>query len=119
MAKEFSEWVGAMVNSIEDLSIVDRFAGDTMTPLQIRMCIANLLVPYTSTEESVADWIAAFSVDLDDKELGKRCVMECSLKQLIGYNNVQAYTHSHGDIASAAWLKDLKKQIKYDTLKRS
>lgn len=119
MPIEFSEWMGRMINSIEDTSIVDRFAGDTLTPLQTRMCIANLLVPYQSTEKSVADWLTAFSVDLNDNPIGHRCVMECNLKQLIGFINVQAYTHAHGDEASSAWLKSLKKHIKYDTLNRS
>lgn len=118
MALEFSDWVGRMINSIEDASIVDRFAGDALTGLQTRMCIANLLVPYTSTEKSVADWLAAFSVDLNDNEIGKRCVMECSLQQLIGRNNVSAYTQTNGDQETAAWLKDLKKHIKYDTLRK-
>lgn len=116
--KEFSEWVGSMINSIEDNSIIDRFAGDTLTPLQTRMCIANLLVPYTTTAKSIADWLAVFSVALDGKPIGKRCIMESNLKQLLGDNNMTTYFNIYEDEESAKWIKEIKKAIKYDTLDR-
>lgn len=116
--RSFQDWVGGMINSIEDNSIIDRFAGDTLTPLQTRMCIANLLVPYTTTQKSIADWLAAFSVDLNDNPLGQRCVMESNLKQLIGATNAHNYLHIHGDEDSAKWLRELKKAIKHDTLRK-
>lgn len=116
--KPFHDWVGDMIGTIDDLSIIDRHPTNELTPLQARMAIADLLVPYQQTERSVADWLAAFSVDLNDQPVGKRSVMEANLKQIIGTDNVTAYATSHGDQLTAQWLRELKRNIKSDTLDR-
>ncbi len=118
MPKEFSEWLGAMVNSIEDASIIDNYVGDSLTPLQVRMSIANLLVPIIMDEDDVADWLAAFSVDLDSKSIGRRSVTELSLRGLIGESNVRAYVETDGSQETVVWLKNLKKDIKYNKLNK-
>jgi hypothetical protein len=117
--RPFADWLSAQIGTIEDLSIIDRHPTNELTPLQVRMAIADLLVPYQQSERSAADWLAAFSVDLNDQPIGKRSVMEANLKQLIGTKNVTAYATAHGDELTAQWLRELKRAIKTDTLDRS
>ena len=118
MAKEYSEWLGSMANSIEDASIVDRFVGDTMSALQKRMVIADLLVPYADDKEYVDDWVAAFSVAMSCDVIGRRKLTEATLSSLIGQTYTALYCDTRTSRDAVAWLKDLKKQIKYNKLKR-
>lgn len=119
MPKEFSEWLGAMANSIEDASIVDRFAGDTLNELQTRMCLANMLVPVILNEDDVADWLSAFAVELNDNPIGRRYVTEGKLTHIIGPIYVKQYVDTTGDKDTVEWLIELKRVIKNGTLRRA
>jgi len=117
MPKEFSEWMGSMLNSIEDASTINKnYIGDELTSFQIRMSIADLLVPSIKHEWDVQDWLGVFSVGLDCGSRGNRSVVEQALSTIIGPNNTREYCDSEDGEGTIEWLNKLKTKIKNNIL---
>lgn len=120
MPKEYSDWIASMAGSIEDGSIIDRHKPEqtnkSLTPLQIRCAIADLLVPNPCDDDLVADWVSVFSIALDCAAIGHRSVTEESLVGLIGRDSVLAYSQADSPSGAVTWLSSLRSLITRDML---
>lgn len=116
MSKEFSQWVGDMANTIEDLSIIDRFPGDGLTNLQIRMLFADMFVPYPIVSAEVDDWVAAFCMALDHSLKGHRKPIQERLDSIVGSIETLRYIGIKNNQEALEWLRGLKKHIRHKTL---
>lgn len=113
MPKEFATWVSELSGTIQDTSawIKPSYDITTITPLQRRMHIADLLVPVVNKEEDVDDWVTSFCVALDQGGAGRRFLTEVSLASLVGKNIYLDYIDTASDSSSKAWLNTLKEKI--------
>jgi hypothetical protein len=112
MPKEFSTWVSEMAGTIPDLSLVDRFEGDSLTELQKRMLIADLLVPTTTSEVQVDDWVMAFTVSVDFNEKGVRTLTHRMFSSIVGLPESRLYTETQTDEEASQWLNSFKHKVR-------
>jgi len=119
MPKEYSTWLGEMAGSIQDNSnwIKPSYDITTITPLQRRMHIADLLVGNIETEDDVNDWVTAFSVAFTYADPGYRKLRQCSLLDIVGEEELRAYNQIHTESQAKAWLNSLKEKIIRGTLR--
>lgn len=113
MPKEFSTWVSEMSNSIEDASgfIKPSYDITTLTSMQRRMHIADLLVPNIETEDDVDAWLTAFCVALDRTKLSYTVLIDKESWSILGWEEHNAYLETDGDTQSKAWLHKVKQKI--------
>jgi hypothetical protein len=113
MPKEFSTWVSELAGTIQDTSgwIKPSYDITTITPLQRRMHIADLLVPVINKATDVSDWVTAFCVSFDEGKAGFRFLTDVSLSSLVGKDVTLEYLDAVGDTSSKAWLNTFKDKI--------
>lgn len=117
MPKEYSEWLGQLAGTIEDNSLIDRFIGDSLTDIQKRMLIADMLVPHPQTEKEVDDWTTALCVSMDGY-IGEKKLEDGPLRRVIGDSLTIQYVNTTNDQEALEWLRELRKQIRHNTLRR-
>lgn len=113
MPKEFSTWLFGLTNSVEDTSgfIKPSYDITTLTDMQRRMHIADLLVHPIETEKDVRDWVVVFCVTLSDSDKGARKLERGCLSYLTHIDVSREYFSTKGDTQSKAWLNNLKDKI--------
>lgn len=113
MPKEFQTWVSEMSNSIEDTSkfIKPSFDLTTMTNLQRRLIIADLLVNNPQNEDEIHDWVTAFCVGLSFDRSGNRELIERPISHILSQAVADAYIDTDGDRETKAWYNKLREVI--------
>lgn len=106
---DFHTWVGRMVNSIEDTSIISKADPVyNLTHLQKRALVADLVVPVIHSEDAVEDWLNIFRVTLNvggEMSVGM-------LISLIGKEETNKYFETDTEEDAISWLRDIKLKIK-------
>ena len=112
--KEFSQWVSDMSGTIEDKSEFIRPSHNQqpLTDLQKRLHMADLLVPDTSTEDKIQEWMDAFTAMFQDGKL-----YSIHLLAIVGHDISREYYATDGYSASKAWLNNFKQNILLGKLK--
>lgn len=113
MPIEFSTWQARMANTITDTSIVDKKSSmiQSLSPFQKRMLIADMLVPYTESEDLVHDWLVAFSVRLNTERNGQRGLIEERLTAILGVDRAKDYLATENDYEASRWLSEFRAEI--------
>ena len=113
--KDFHTWVSEQANSIEDKStfLKGNAVCHTPSPLQIRMQMADLLMPDPSTEIDVHVWVQVFCICLDDD----KDIFSSRLSQIIGGEHSDTYYRTETDQESLWWLKDFKEKVNFGRIK--
>jgi len=120
MPIEFSTWQARMANSILDTSIIDKDSEliNSLSPLQKRMLIADLVVPIVVTENDLASWVAVFCVTIDTQSSFRASIARETLDKIIGKENSISYTKITGSIEAMRWKAELCADINKGTITR-
>ncbi len=112
--RDYYAWLAEATDTLKDTSNFVKNSHNTpvLSALQVRVLLADLLVPHTSTEDEVQDWIVAFCTGLDRRNPGNAEVIELPLRTLIPHSLSMDYLATDGDIESLEWLSNVKIKIK-------
>lgn len=109
MPKQFHEWVSSMANTIEDAShFVKPLPTAILTPLQIRLNIADLCVPVVTDTNSVLNWLAVFCVTFDN--INEQTDRQ-NLSSVIGRGLADEWYSTEDDVADIRWWNNLRQDI--------
>lgn len=108
--KSFTAWISDMANSIEDKSTVkqDDTRNNKLTKLQVRMLVADLVVPNPTTYNTVDAWMNVFLVDYDHEQ---QHISVLEYKDILSDELYTSYLYAHTDLECIRWLAVFKELI--------
>lgn len=134
--RPFAEWLSASANSIEDASHFVKkcfcaaakektIAPNSLHPmhplypsqLQLRVMLANSVVPFAQSLGTLHDWMTVFMVSLSEEPLGFRVLKKTSLEDLIGKDLAKQYSQVVSSIDLIEFTDKLRAGIRDGTIK--